>query len=209
MARLIAVDGKPLSPVAEADEIARLDTLAAHPEQQEKRHRSELEDAKRVSALLKLLPDAMTYTIEGTEACGNGECYRMSFRPKRGWSGPALESDLLRGVAGEIWVDKKQQQLVRLNANFIADVNFGLGLLAKLYRGSTAQMEQPDVGLEIRHGKQDWELTRMALDINGKALLFKAVDVKTVEQTSHFAEVSSELDYRDAIRMLKQDGGSR
>ena len=205
VARLIAEDGKPLSPEADRAELARLDNLAEHPELQERRHKEEIADAKRVSDLMKLLPDAMIYKIEATEPCASGECYRMSFAPKPGWNGPALESDLLRGVAGEVWIDTKQERLVRLDARFIADVNFGLGILARLYKGSTARLEQTDVGPELGGG-HDWELTGLTLHINGKALLFKGIDVQTKEETSHFAQVPEGIGYRDAIRMLKNEG---
>jgi hypothetical protein len=203
VARLVAEGGKPLSPAADRAELARLDNLAAHPELQEKRHKEEVSDAKRVSSLMKLLPDAMIYKIEATEPCATGECYRMSFAPKPGWSGPSLESDLLRGVAGEIWVDKKGETLVRLDANFISDVNFGMGILARLYKGSTARLEQTDVGPELGGGQHDWELTALTLHIQGKALLFKGIDVQTKEQTSRFAQVPEGIGYRDAIEMLK------
>jgi hypothetical protein len=205
VARLIAVDGKPLSPEADNAELARLNNLAAHPELQERRHKEELSDAKRVSDLMNLLPDAMIYKIETTEPCATGECYRMSFAPRPGWSGPALESDLLRGVAGEIWVDTKQERLVRLDANFIANVNFGMGILARLYKGSTARLEQTDVGPDLGSGMHDWELTRLTLHINGKALLFEAISVQTKEETSHFARVPDGIGYRDAIRMLQSE----
>jgi hypothetical protein len=206
VARLVAVGGKPLSAEADRAELARLDNLAAHPELQEQRYKQELEDAKRVTDLLNLMPDAMVYKMEATEPCISGQCYRMSFAPKPGWNGPALESDLLRGVAGEVWVDTRQNQLVRLDANFISDVNFGLGLLARLYQGSTARLEQADVRSQIGNGGTDWELTGLTLDIKGKALLFKAIDVQTTEQTSHYAEVPPGFGYRDAIRMLKSEG---
>jgi hypothetical protein len=205
VARLIAINGKPLSSEADQAELARLDNLAAHPELQERRHKEELADAKRVSDLMKLLPDAMLYKIEATEPCASGECYRISFAPRPGWSGPALESDLLQGVAGEVWIDTKQERLVRLDANFISNVNFGMGILARLYKGSTARLEQTDIGPELGGG-HDWELTGLTLHINGKALLFKGIDVETKEEASHFAQVAEGIGYRDAIRILKSEG---
>jgi hypothetical protein len=147
----------------------------------------------------------MVYKIEATEPCPSGECYRMSFAPKPGWNGPTLESDLLRGVAGEVWIDTKQERLVRLDANFIADVNFGLGILARLYKGSTARLEQTDIGAELGGAVHDWELTRLTLHINGKALLFKGISVQTKEETSRFAPVPEGIGYRDAIQLLKNE----
>ena len=40
------------------------------------------------------------------------------------------------------------------------------------------------------------------MHIEGKALLFKGIDVQTKEQTSRFAQVPEGIGYRDAIEML-------
>lgn len=202
VARLIAEDGKPLPEDTGKAELARLDDLEQHPELQEKRKRSEEKDAERVTHLLSLLPDALDYNFAGMTACGMGECYRLTFAPKPSWNPPDLESNLLRGVAGEVWIDKTQEQLVRLDANFIEDVNFGLGILGRLNKGSTARLEQTDVGPELGGG-HDWELTRLTLNVTGKALLVKTLSFKVTEETTHFAKVPEGIGYKDAIRMLK------
>src|SRR5208283_1879430 len=49
VARLVELDGKPLSAEAERAEQERLDTLSNHPEMQQHRHKSEQKDAERVN----------------------------------------------------------------------------------------------------------------------------------------------------------------
>src|SRR5579883_1212414 len=64
VARLIAVNDKPLDPDAEKAEIARLDNLAAHPELQKHRRQKEQEDSDRANKMVRLLPDAFVYKFE-------------------------------------------------------------------------------------------------------------------------------------------------
>jgi hypothetical protein len=198
VARLVAAGGKPLSPEAEKAELDRLETLSQHPEMQERRRRSEQKDADRVTHLLSLLPDAFLYKFEGMAACGSGQCYRLSFTPNPHFNPPDLESNIFRGIAGEVWVDEKQERLVRLDAKFINDVDFGLGLIGRLNKGGTVLLEQSNVG------DNDWELTGLKIHVNGKALLVRSFSYQVNEEGSNFAPVAPGLHYRDAINLLKK-----
>ena len=198
VARLIKLDGKPLSAEADRAELERLDTLAAHPEMQEHRHKGEQKDAERVDRLMTLLPDAFLYQYEGTVSCATGQCTRLSFTPNPHFTPPNLEADLLRGVAGEVWIDQTQERLTRLDGHFIDDVDFGFGILGKLNKGGTVILEQSDIG------GHDWELTGLTLHVTGKALMVKTLSYKISEEASQFAPVSPGLRYRDAIQLLKQ-----
>lgn len=205
VARLVAIDGKPLPPDADRAELARLDTLAAHPDLQEHRHRSEQRDAARIDRLMALLPEAFLYRLEGLVPCPAGQCYRLSFTPNPRFTPPDLEADLLRGVAGEVWIDLAQERLTRLDAHFTADVDFGFGILGKINRGGTILLEQTDIGSPTTH---DWELTGLQLNLTGKALMIKSLEVQITEQASHFSLAPPNLTYRDAIQILKHSSGA-
>jgi len=198
VARLIAVNGKPLSAEAERVEMARLDYLAAHPELEEHRHRSEMKDQARIDRLLGLLPEAEIYTLEGIVPCGAGTCYRLSFMPNPQFVPPDIESDFLRGFAGTVWIDQAQERLTRLDAHLIVDVNFGFGILGKVNKGGTAQLRQTDVG------GQEWKLTKLKMNLTGRALLFKVLNIEIDEEASDFSPVAAGMSYRDAIRILKK-----
>jgi hypothetical protein len=200
VARLVAINGKSLPVEADRAELNRLDTLANHPEMQEHRHKSEQKDAERIDHLLALLPDAFLYRFEGMAACAAGQCYRLSFTPNPHFTPPNLEADLLRGIAGEVWIDPAQERLTRLDGHFIADVDFGFGIIGKLNKGGTVLLEQTDVG------GHDWELARLVLHVTGNALMVKPLSFQISEEASGFAQVAPGLRYRDAIQMLKQAG---
>jgi hypothetical protein len=203
VARLVALNGKPLTPDADKAELDRLNTLAAHPEMQERRRKSEQKDTDRFLHLLSLLPDAFLYKFEGMDSCGSGQCYRLSFKPNPRFDPPDLEANLFRGIAGEVWIDQAEERLTRLNANFIADVNFGFGIIGRINKGGTALLEQTNVG------SNDWELTTLRIHVNGKALLVRSFSYQVDEEATHFAPVAPGLHYRDAINLLKKYDASQ
>jgi len=198
VARLIAINGKPLPADADKAEMERLDNLAQHPELQLHRHKVEKEDADRVSHIMSLLPDALLYQFEGMAPCPSGQCYRLSFKPNPKFSPPDLEANILTGVDGEVWIDQAQERLTRLDANFIKNVDIGFGILFKLNKGGTVSLQQTNVG------NNDWELTRLTLHVTGKILLVKSFSNQVTEDASHFAPVAPNLNYRDAIQLLKK-----
>lgn len=199
VARLIAIDDKPLTDDAQRTEVDRLNNLAAHPELQEHRHKKEKEDSDRANEMIRLLPDAFLYKYEGMVDGPNGPCYRLSFQPNPNFDPPDREAQVYHGMAGELWIDKQQERMVKLDAHLIADVDFGWGILGRLYKGGSILVEQADVG------DHHWETTHMKLRLTGKALLIKNLNFQTTEDASHFEPVPPEMGYQNAIKMLLTD----
>ena len=197
VARLVAEGGKPLSAEADRAELDRLENLEAHPELQEHRKRGEQKDEERIERLMAMLPDAFVFRMEGVEPCAAGRCYRLSFAPNAKWQPPDMESRLFRGMAGEVWISQAAERLVRLDARFIADVDFGFGILGKLNQGGTVSLEQTEVG------GGDWELTGLTLHVTGRALV-KSLSFQVREETSHYVPVTPGMGYGTAIEMLKK-----
>jgi hypothetical protein len=202
VARLIEVNDRPLSADEEQAEMSRLDTLAEHPEMQQKRRRSEQKDAARIDQLVGMLPDSEVYKLEGMAPCGDGQCYRLSFTPNPGFVPPDIEAEVLRGFAGEVWIEKTQVRLVRLDAHLVRDVNIGFGILGRLDKGGTLVLEQAYEG-DVR----EWQPTVLKMNLAGKALMVKSVSIQIDELASGFAPVPPGLGYREAIAMLKRPGG--
>jgi hypothetical protein len=200
VARLVAINGEPLSAQANQAELDRLNTLANHPEIQVHRRQREQKDADRIDRLMRLLPDAFLYRFEGMAGCGGGPCYHLSFLPNPHFDPPDLEASILRGTAGEVWIDQAQERLTRLDAHFIKDVDFGWGIIGKLDKGGTIELEQADIG------GHDWEATAMKLNMRGKALMVKSLSIQITQEASHFSLVPPAVDYRKAIQLLEKAG---
>jgi hypothetical protein len=198
VARLIEKDGKPLPPDEEQAEMERLNNLLAHPELQEHRHKKEQEDGARGDEMVRMLPDAFLFTSDGMVDGPNGPCYRLKFRPDPAFAPPDREGQVYHGMVGELWVDKAQMRLVKIDAHLISDVNFGWGVLGRLYKGGSILVENADVGLH------HWETTHMKLQLQGKIMMMKSVDFSTTEDYSNFQIMPQQLSYQEAIRLLQE-----
>jgi hypothetical protein len=108
-----------------------------------------------------------------------------------------MEANLLRGVTGEVWIAKGVERLTKLEVHFTGDVDFGLGILGRLNKGGMVELEQA----EVLPG--DWELTRVQVDVTGRALLVKPLNYQITEELSGFAGVGS-MGYREGIEVLKK-----
>ena len=198
VARLIEKDGKPLPLQEEQAETDRLNHLLAHPEVQEHRHKKEQEDSARGDEMVRMLPDAFLFTFDGMVEGPNGPCYRLEFKPNPAFTPPDREGEVYHGMVGELWVDQAQLRLVKIDAHLISDVNFGWGVLGRLYKGGSILVQNADVGLH------HWETVHMKLQLQGKLLMMKSVDYSTTEDFTDFQVQPQELGYQEAIRLLQQ-----
>jgi hypothetical protein len=197
VARLIAVNDQPPPPDRATAERARLDNLLAHPELQIHRQKKEKEDSNRENEMVRLLPDAFLYTYRGIVDTPNGPAWRLSFQPNEKFIPPDRQADLYHGMAGELWIDCAEKRMARLDAHLIADVNFGWGMIGRLYKGGTILVIQRDVG------DNHWETTHLKLNLTGKILMIKSLVIQSTEDGSDYKPVSNTLTYKDAIHLLE------
>jgi hypothetical protein len=199
IARLIAVNDQPLTPERAKAERTRLDNLLAHPELQIHRQKKEKEDSNRENEMVRLLPDAFLYTYRGIVNTPNGPAWRLTFQPNQSFIPPDRQAELYHGMAGELWIDCAQKRMARLDAHLIADVNFGWGMIGRLYKGGTILVVQKDVG------DNHWETTHLKLNLTGKILMIKSLVIQSTEDGSDYKPVSNTLTYKDAVHLLESE----
>ena len=197
IARLIAVNDQPLTPERAQAERTRLDNLLAQPELQVHRHKKQQEDSNRSNEMVRLLPDAFLYTYRGIVNTPNGPAWRLTFEPNEKFIPPDRQAEVYHGMAGELWLDCAQKRMVRLDAHLIADVNFGWGMIGRLYKGGTILVIQKDVG------DNHWEATHLKLNLTGKILMIKNLVIQSTEDASDYKPVSTTLTYKDAVHLLE------
>lgn len=196
VARLLSVNGEPLGPYAEQQEQARLEALLNDPGRQWHRKQSQDQDTARALKVLRALPQAFVYRFEGSAQGANGRVARFSFKPNRNFSPQDLETQTLTAMAGEIWIDVAQGRVTRLVGHLERDVNFGWGILGRLYKGGWIEIDQANVG------EGQWRVVRFRMGMSGRVLFMNKV-FDTTEEESNFSPVPAGLSYRQAIEMLR------
>jgi len=190
--RLIEVGGKPLTESQKRDETERILKLSHNPAQQRRMEEARRKDAQQCDAFMKMIPDAFLFDYAGT----SGNLVKVTFKPNPQWNPPSREGRVLHEMAGEIWVDPKQQRLVSINGRTINEVKFGGGLLGHLEKGGQFTVKRA----EIAPGQ--WELTDLMVNMQGKVLLFKTISVQQKELHKNFERVPDDLNLVDAADIL-------
>jgi len=196
VARLIATNDTPLSPEGQQVEAARLQSLLDDPGLQRHRQAREQGATERVRKVIRALPDAFLYQFVGIVDTPQGPSYRLSFQPNPNFDPQALEAQVLKGMAGELWIDIAQQRVTHLEGKRIRAVDYGWGLVGKLDQGGTLLLEQADVG------NHRWRTVHMVLAMNAR-VLFKSIKLDTALELSGFSPVTPGMTYRQAIELLR------
>ena len=189
---LIAIAGRPLTDGQQHDETERILRLSHNPEEQRKLEQTRRKDAEQCNRFLQMVPDAFAFEYAGE----SGGLTKLTFKPNPAFRPPSREGKVLHEMAGEIWVDAKQQRLVSINGQLVNEVKFAGGLLGHLEKGGQFSVKRA----EIAAGH--WELTEMAVNMRGKALLFKTIAVQQKELHRNFNRVPDDLTISDAAALL-------
>jgi len=192
LSRLLSIAGHPLDAKQQQKENQRLQKLVSHPDEQRKLQQASHTKAEQGGRLFKILPNVFEFSY----AARLGDLVTLTFRPNPNFQPPSLEARVFHGMQGEMIVDTKQERLVALSGHLLEDVKFGGGVLGHLDKGSSFEVSQGEV--EPDH----WEMTVLVVDMKGKALLFKTIDVQETEKHSDFHRVPDDLTLAEAAGML-------
>jgi len=207
VARLISVDGESLSAAAEKKEQQRLDALLRDPGKQRHRKQGEDQDAQRALKVLRALSTAFVYELAADSDSGAppGAIVKFAFRPNPAFDPPDLETQALTAMEGEIWIDRTQERVTRLQGRLQRDVDFGWGILGRLNKGGWILIEQAEVSA------QEWRAVHFQMQMSGR-VLFKTKIFETEEQESDFVPVPPGIGYQRGIELLRagesSSGGS-
>ena len=140
LTRLVERNGQPLTPEEQKSEDERVEKFIADPAEQQKQQHDQNDDARKMKALLTLLPKALNYGAP----VASGDTAKMKFEPNPSFHPPSREARVFHEMEGELVVDTKQRRIVEFSGHLIHAVDFGGGLLGHLDEGGTFDVRQED-----------------------------------------------------------------
>src|SRR5713226_545670 len=94
VARLIAINDKPLTADQRRKDDERLQKLLTDPQAQQKHRKDQQEDEQRVQKMLRALPDAFLYQYDGEEIHHGTTIVRLRFNPNPNSNPPNRETQV-------------------------------------------------------------------------------------------------------------------
>jgi len=198
--RTVAKNGKPLTTDEQAEADQKLKSFAYDSDARRKKRQANRDEDQRSTTLMRSLPDAFDYKVTEVSKAPNGhEMVHLTFKAKPGWSAPTRETRVLEGMEGNMLIDQTAERIAEINGQLFKDVDFGWGILGRLFKGGKFIIHQADVG-----GK--WKETQERLQFNGKILMVKNLTIDSNETMTDFRPVPSNVTTAQALQMLQNPG---
>ncbi len=166
---LTAVNGKPLPLQDQKREQRELEKVISQRRSESVRDRAERvakyeRDRKRDRLMMQELTRAFDFKLLGEGRLGHYAVYLLQARPRPGYRPPNIETEVLTGMQGKLWIDKETYQWVRVEAEVVRPVSIE-GFLASVQPGTRFVLEKMPVANEI------WLPRHFAVKTNARILL--------------------------------------
>ena len=173
--RLTAKDDKPLSSKDAAKEEEKIQKIIdkrknESDSQREKRLKQEAKEREDNREFVKEIADAYDFTLAGVELLDGRETYAIDGEPRPGFEAKRKEAKILPKFRFRVWIDRAENQWVKLDAHCIDTVSFGL-FIARIHKGSRILIDTTRVNDEV------WLPRRVALRVDARLALLKNFNV--------------------------------
>ncbi|GGA73911.1 hypothetical protein GCM10011507_26570 [Edaphobacter acidisoli] len=189
---LIERDGKSLSAADSQAERQRIENFIHSPSQIRKQQRDDAQDDKSAQDLLRLLPRAFRWKIVNE----TDDLTTLHFDPDPDFDAPDIKSRVLGTMSGEMVIDRKAHRIRTIKGELTDDVSIGWGILGKLRKGGTFDVERREIAPGI------WQIVETHVHINGRALFFKSIGQQQDEISSNFTSVPLSTTFEEAVKLL-------
>jgi hypothetical protein len=131
----------------------------------------------------RAVDDAMLvydFRMLGRDTVGGHETIVLAFTPRRNARPQSREGKVMKHFAGKAWVSESEYELVRLEAEAIETASFGLGLLARVHKGSHAVFERRKVNGEA------WLPARAEYTASARVMLLRRLRIGGTSEFSDY-----------------------
>jgi hypothetical protein len=198
VARLIERNGHPITPTEDAAERDRLNTILTSPSDFLRHHKRDSAMRSDVNQLVRLLPTAMTYSFTPGQPQLPGATPQIAidFRSNPNFKPPTMLSESLTGIEGRMWIDATSRRVTRIEGHFLKTVNFGFGIVARIFPGGTIELEQTNAGGDR------WVYSHLVEHLTVRAMMVKTIPEDSKMTASDFQLLPKPVDFQEAVRQL-------
>lgn len=190
--KILTLKGEPLTPEQETKEIGRIHKEVAEAGSQKAHEDERSQDDDKAQQMLSLLPQATIQSYGERQA----DRIEIVFQPNPAFHPKSHEAEVFKAMAGTIWVNSHEDRLAEIDGHLTRDVKFGGGLLGHLDKGGEFHVAQSEI--EPGH----WRVVRLRVNMKGKALFFKSINVQQDETHSNFQRLPDNLSLAQGAEIL-------
>jgi len=185
--RLIEEDGKPVaaSKLAGEDRARRKDVedyakKMANAGDRRKQDQQLAKERSRYGAAIDDLFRIYDIQMIRRETIDGHDTILATLTPKPSAKPQTKDGDIMRHFKARAWVSESDYELVRVEIEAIDDLSVGLGLLARIHKGTTASYQRRKVNDEV------WLPAQVAWTATARVLLVKSLRVRGIADFSGY-----------------------
>lgn len=199
VARLLRRNGHPITVAEDTAERARLQASLDSPGEFARHQQRAASLREQALQLIPLLHLAMLYNYTSGQPQPQGATTPqvvLDFRPNPAFRPPTMAAEVLTGMEGRVWIDAQSRCITRIDAHVLRPVNFGFGILAKIFPGGTIEFEQTHITTDR------WIYSRLEEHLTARVLMVRTLPENTTITSWDFHPMPAQISYQEAIRLL-------
>ena len=174
--RLLERDDHPLAPAEEKKEREKLEKSIAErqketPAQRQRRIDDYEKRRQRQRETMREVAEAFDFRVAGQDRIDGRDVWILDAVPRRGYNPRSRDAKILPHVCGKLWIDKVAYDWVKLEAEVIDTVSWGL-FLVRLDRGAHISFDQTLVNEEV------WLPKHVSITASARLGVFKKIRVE-------------------------------
>lgn len=196
--RLIMVDDKPLDDKQKKKEDEKLEKFLAKyrnesEEDRSKRRDKEKKERQESRAYRLDVANAYDFRTVGEEELEGAKTWVIEATPRKDFKPTQPHADMLKKMKGKMWIDQKEYNWIRVEAEATDTISFGL-FLFRIHPGSRFNFQQMYLNNEV------WLLRRLYINGGARIALFKNEVIDQEDTFSNYKKFSSTITILPGVR---------
>lgn len=188
--RLVERDDHPLAPAEEKKEQEKLEKSIAErmkesPAERERRIADFEKHRKREEESMREVGDAFDFNIAGQDRVEGREVWILDATPRRSYHPRSRDAKVLPHVRGRLWIDKQTYHWVKLEAEVMDPVTWGL-FLVRLGKGARVRIDETRVNDEV------WLPRWISITASARLGIFKQLRVQQETTYKNFRKFQTD-----------------
>jgi hypothetical protein len=189
--KLIQIDDKPLSEKEQKKEDQKLEKFLAKrrsesDEDREKRLEKEKKEREEGRAFVRDVQNAYDFRLVGEEKISGEDTWVIEATPRKDFKPTQPHADILKKIKGRMWIEKKEYNWVKVEAESTDTISFGL-FLFRIHPGSRFVLETAHINNEL------WAMHRLYINGSARIALFKNEIAEQEDVFSNFKKFTSSV----------------
>jgi hypothetical protein len=201
--RLIQKDDKPLSEKDQKKEDEKMEKFLAKlrnqsEEEREKHAAKEKKEREEGRAFLRDMVNAYDFTLVGEENISGSDAWVIEATPRKDFHPTQPHADILSKIKGKLWIEKKDYNWVKVEAETFDTISFGL-FLFRVHKGTRLSFEQLHMNDEV------WLTRRFYLNGGARIALFKNEAVEQEDTFSNYKKFATSSRILPGVKEVPAD----